>query len=92
MLAQSDAVLIGQHADATLFVVDSRKSRGRQVRRAMEILGEAGVQVLGAVFNGVSAQSEDYIAYEYTSGEPTETSVNASAANITRPARDGGRA
>jgi len=92
VLAQSDAVLIGQHVDGTLFIVDSAKSRGRQVHRALEMLSEAGVQVLGAVFNGVPPQSEDYVAYNYASDAPAEASVKASPATVTRPARGGGAA
>src|SRR6185436_9214994 len=63
VLAQPDAALLGPHVDGVLFVVDARSSRGRQVRRALELLQQAGVPVLGAALNRVSANVMDYIQY-----------------------------
>jgi non-specific protein-tyrosine kinase len=66
-LGAPDAALLAPHADAVLFVVDARKSHGRQVRRALTMLRQAGARVIGAAFNRVSAKSLAYLEY----GAPT---------------------
>jgi capsular exopolysaccharide synthesis family protein len=64
VLAQADAALLSPHVDGVIFVVDAERSRGRQVRRALELLAEAGAQVLGAAFNRVSPRHMDYVQYQ----------------------------
>jgi capsular exopolysaccharide synthesis family protein len=73
VLAQADAALLSPHADGVIFVVDAQKSRGRQVRRALEMLSEAGAQVLGAAFNRVSPRYMDYVQYQsYTAAKDAQ--------------------
>jgi capsular exopolysaccharide synthesis family protein len=60
LLAQPDAALLSAHADAVLFVVDATRSRRRPVTRALDMLGEAGAHVLGAVVNRVPKSSVEY--------------------------------
>jgi capsular exopolysaccharide synthesis family protein len=64
ILAQADAALLSPHVDGVIFVVDAQKSRGRQVRRALELLNEAGAQVVGAAFNRVAPRHMDYVQYQ----------------------------
>jgi len=82
VLAQPDAALLAPHLDGVLFVVDAQKSRGRQVRRALELLDQAGAQVLGAVFNRVPYKDMGYVEYVDAQSRPvlTEESSSASAA------------
>jgi non-specific protein-tyrosine kinase len=63
VLAQPDAALLGPHVDGVLFVVDAQRSRGRQVRRALELLNEGGATVFGAALNRVSIKAMDYVQY-----------------------------
>jgi capsular exopolysaccharide synthesis family protein len=83
VLAQPDATLLGQHIDGVVFVIDARKSRGRQVRRALELLNEAGVVVLGAAFNRVPPRAMDYIPYsdvQHENVQAEETAATSTAA------------
>ena len=52
--AVTDAAILSSFSDATLLVIDARKSRGRTVRLAREALARAGATVVGAVLNRVS--------------------------------------
>ena len=91
VLAQPDATLLGQHVDGVVFVVDARKSRGRQVRRALELLNEAGVVVLGAAFNSVPPKGMDYIPYTAAQIDPVQTSEETTSTSNApaRPLRAG---
>ncbi len=88
VLAQPDATLLGQHVDGVVFVVDARKSRGRQVRRALELLNEAGVVVLGAAFNRVPPRGMDYVPYTAAQPGPVQSEDSTSSgAGVTARAR-----
>jgi Mrp family chromosome partitioning ATPase len=66
--------------DGVLFVVDSQKSRGRQVRRALEQLSEAGATVLGATINRVSQADMQYVHYLSYVPDPTPASDDSASA------------
>jgi tyrosine-protein kinase len=78
VLAQPDAALLGPHVDGVLFVVDAQRSRGRQVRRALEQLNAAGATVFGAALNRVSVKTMDYVQYlTYVAGPAPASDANA---------------
>jgi capsular exopolysaccharide synthesis family protein len=60
IVAQPDAVILGSHMDAVLFVVDASKSRGRVVTRTVEMLNDSGAAVVGVVLNRVPKKSTAY--------------------------------
>jgi capsular exopolysaccharide synthesis family protein len=62
-LASSDAALLARHADATVLVVDARRTRTAEVRRAATLLRETGAHLVGAVLNQVPAGSQ--AQYDY---------------------------
>ncbi len=63
--AVTDAAILSSFLDATLLVIDARRSRRRTVRPACETLTRAGAKVLGAVLNRMPdrAASSSYYAY-----------------------------
>jgi polysaccharide biosynthesis transport protein len=63
--AVADAAILSTRADATLLVVDARKSRRASVVRARDALARAGSRVVGVVLNRVPriADLEAYAAY-----------------------------
>jgi Mrp family chromosome partitioning ATPase len=73
-LAQPDAALLGNRADAVLLVVDASKSRGRQAARAVEVLRESGAVVLGAVLNRIPKKTMEYSAYDGYYASPPDQS------------------
>ncbi len=47
----SDATAVASQCDAAVFVIDVQTSRRREVRSALESLGQAGVNLVGVVIN-----------------------------------------
>ncbi len=68
--AVTDGAILSSFLDATLLVIDARRSRRRTVRPACETLTRAGAKVLGAVLNRMpdKAASSGYYAYYGDSG------------------------
>ncbi len=70
VLHLSDALVLAQHADATLFVVKCGHTRARMVRNSVRRLEEGGADVVGTVFTMVrradlAASQTDMYAYGY---------------------------
>ncbi|MDQ3808757.1 MAG: polysaccharide biosynthesis tyrosine autokinase, partial [Chloroflexota bacterium] len=89
VLGQPDAALLAPHVDGVVLVVDVRTSRGRQVRRALELLNAAGAQVWGAALNRVPVGALDYIQYQGYATEQEPAEESAGSASAVRPARRG---
>jgi polysaccharide biosynthesis transport protein len=68
LLPVTDAVVLSQHADATLMVVAAGQTRKADLRRAAEKLHQVGVTVLGTVLNGVTKQTGYGYGYGYGYG------------------------
>jgi Mrp family chromosome partitioning ATPase len=51
----ADAMAIASQCDATIFVLDIKTSRRRQVRQALEGLERAGANLIGVVVNRASS-------------------------------------
>jgi succinoglycan biosynthesis transport protein ExoP len=90
VLAKPDAALLAPHMDGVLLVVDAQRSRGRQVRRALELLNEAGAAIYGIALNRVSDKTMDYVQYLAYTPQPAPQGQKAGASNKISAAARGG--
>jgi len=67
VLGVADASILAPLADGVVFVTDAQKSTRRAVRDAREQLKAAGGQVIGAVYNNITAHDSRY-GYAYGHG------------------------
>ncbi|MGE0066637.1 MAG: hypothetical protein AB7T48_04710 [Solirubrobacterales bacterium] len=58
-----DPVVLARYADAVLFVIDSRRSRRRDARRAVETLRAIGAPIIGFTFNRSDTRPSRYDSY-----------------------------
>lgn len=58
-----DPVVLARYADGVVFVVDSRRTRRRDARRAIEALRATGAPLLGLAFNRSQSRQARYDAY-----------------------------
>jgi capsular exopolysaccharide synthesis family protein len=58
-----DPVVLARYADGVVFVIDSRHTRRRDARRAIEALRATGAPLLGFAFNRSNAKQNRYDAY-----------------------------
>jgi polysaccharide biosynthesis transport protein len=58
-----DPVVLARYADGVLFVVDSRRTRRRDARRAIEALRAMGAPLLGFAFNHSESRQARYDSY-----------------------------
>lgn len=68
VLAVTDAAVIGQHAGTSLLVVRYGRNQSREIALAKQRLEQNGVEVKGAIVNGVnkgSARSTGHYVYSY---------------------------
>jgi polysaccharide biosynthesis transport protein len=75
-----DPIVLSRYADGVVFVIDSRHTRRREARRAIEALRATGAPLIGFAFNRSSAKQTRYEAYRprnprRSSGHPQETRV-----------------
>jgi len=63
ILTAADALVLALRVDGTILVIESRSTRREAARRALEMLRNAGVQVLGVVLNRVRARPSAYYCY-----------------------------
>jgi non-specific protein-tyrosine kinase len=62
-LAVVDPVVLSRYADGVVFVIDSRHTRRREARRAIEALRATGAPLLGFAFNRSGTKQSAYEAY-----------------------------
>lgn len=62
-LAVVDPVVLSRYADGVVFVIDSRHTRRREARRAIEALRATGAPLLGFAFNRSATKQSTYEAY-----------------------------
>lgn len=62
-LAVVDPVVLSRYADGVVFVIDSRHTRRREARRAIEALRSTGAPLLGFAFNRSATKQSAYEAY-----------------------------
>lgn len=65
-----DPVVLARYADGVVFVVDSRRTRRRDARRAVEALRAIGAPMLGFAFNRSNSRQTRYDAYRPRDGAP----------------------
>lgn len=65
VLSVVDAALLAHSTDATLMVVQSEATRAGALTRAREQLAQAGVRLIGSVFNKVAKARDGYYYYYY---------------------------
>lgn len=65
LLAVTDAQVIGHLADGALLVINTHKTAGAAVHRAVEALIQAKVPLMGVVLNRLSTASHGYYYYYY---------------------------
>jgi capsular exopolysaccharide synthesis family protein len=75
-----DPIVLSRYADGVVFVIDSRHTRRREARRAIEALRATGAPLIGFAFNRSSAKQTRYEAYRprnprRSSGRAQETRV-----------------
>lgn len=63
LLAAADAQILASISDATLLVVDTKKSKRRQVTEAKRRLDNVGARLLGVVMNRVDSYKDTYYYY-----------------------------
>jgi succinoglycan biosynthesis transport protein ExoP len=61
----ADALNVAAQCDATVFVIDVKTSRRRNVRGSVDSFQRAGANVIGTVVNRIASKRTDYY-YEYT--------------------------
>jgi tyrosine-protein kinase Etk/Wzc len=65
VLAVTDAAVIGHQTGTCLMVVRFGLNQQREIALAKQRLEQNGVQVKGAIFNGVQKRSGGHYAYSY---------------------------
>jgi capsular exopolysaccharide synthesis family protein len=73
-----DPLVIAHYSDGVLFVVDARKDRRSDVRRALETLRAIDAPVIGLVYNGASVPDRRY-SYEDQRGVHEATAARTPA-------------
>jgi receptor protein-tyrosine kinase len=68
VLPVTDALVVSRLADATVVVVDSRRTARKAVRRCLQLLGQVNAPVLGLVLNGLPEGGEYGYGYGYGYG------------------------
>jgi capsular exopolysaccharide synthesis family protein len=63
--AVTDALLLAQHADSTVLVVQQNKVDRAMVKRALGALRKVTPSVVGAVLNAVDVKTKGYYGYQY---------------------------
>jgi capsular exopolysaccharide synthesis family protein len=63
VLAVVDPVVLSRYADGVILVIDSRRDRRSDVRRALQTLRAIEAKVLGIVFNSSSSSRQRYPSY-----------------------------
>jgi len=72
VMGLADAPLIGSIAEATVFIMESGRTRATQARRALDRLNAVGTPVVGAVLTKFDNKREGYgygYGYEYSYGK-----------------------
>ena len=63
LLAATDAQILASIADATLLVVDIKKTKRRQVIESRRRLDNVGAKLLGLVMNKINSHKDSYYYY-----------------------------
>ena len=85
--AVTDALLLAQHADATLLVIQQNKVDRAMVKRALTALRKVTPNVIGAVLNAVDVSTKGYYGYAYygSHGESKDAAAEHPQAAASQP-------
>jgi non-specific protein-tyrosine kinase len=65
LLGVSDAILLGRMCDASVLIVDASATQIRVLKKTKIQIAQAGIKLLGTVFNRVSITHGEYAFYTY---------------------------
>jgi tyrosine-protein kinase Etk/Wzc len=68
LLVKSDALVLAQHVDGSVIVLDSEKTTRRAVDELMKILASAHITPLGVILNRYSIEKGKYFYHQYYYG------------------------
>jgi capsular exopolysaccharide synthesis family protein len=68
VLAVVDPVVLARYSDGVVMVIDSRKTKRRDARRAVQTIRAIGTPILGLVFNRSHAPVGGYYSYDAPAG------------------------
>ena len=68
VLAVVDPVVLALYSDGVVLVIDSRKTKRRDARRAVQTIRALGTPILGLVFNHSHAPTTGYYSYDAPAG------------------------
>jgi len=88
LLSVSDALTVSKRHGGLLFVVEAGRAQDREIRRALHMLGVAGVPLLGYVLNKTTPQGSGDRTYTYDR-RPVTDGAAAARMSVTPPARQG---
>lgn len=72
VLPVTDAAVLSSRVDGTVLVASAGSTTGKDLGRALELLGQVGAPILGTVLNGVSAEGGYGYQYGYYTAPPPE--------------------
>jgi polysaccharide biosynthesis transport protein len=75
-----DPIVLARYADGVVFVIDSRHTRRRDARRAIEALRATGAPLLGFAYNRSATKQTRYDAYRPT--DPQRTAGRPKGARV----------
>ena len=92
LLAVADAQVTGRMVDGTLLIVNTQKTSGTDLQRAIEMLEQVNVPLWGVVLNRLSRSGRGYYYYSYDyyyadsdSDDPGESEVAPKPGSPLRP-------
>ncbi|MGH9265630.1 MAG: polysaccharide biosynthesis tyrosine autokinase [Acidimicrobiales bacterium] len=72
VLPVTDAAVLSSRVDGTVLVASAGSTTGKDLGRALELLGQVGAPILGTVLNGVTAEGGYGYQYGYYTPPPPE--------------------
>jgi Mrp family chromosome partitioning ATPase len=81
----TDALLLAQHADITLLVVQHNMVDKKVVKRNLAALRRVAPNVLGAVLNAVDVKSTSHYDYYHYSSSPDKEAAQGDTKPRSRP-------
>lgn len=87
VLAAADAAMLASHVDAMVLVINAQKTKQRTALRAVEQLRQANANLVGAMLNQITEQSEGYYYYYYYTSSPSDSDGGDGGGAATRPTR-----
>lgn len=72
VLPVTDAAVLSSRVDGTVLVASAGSTTGKDLSRALELLGQVGAPILGTVLNGVTAEGGYGYQYGYYTAPPPE--------------------